>query len=186
MKEYYLDATTWVDKYSDMLVSFAYLRLRDREAALDAVQDTFLAALRAKDTYRGEISEKNWLFLILKNKIIDHFRKESKKMITNIDQIENDESNHFDENGVWKKASAPESWSASPDSNLESSEFRKILNECISKLKQIQKFVFVLKYLDDKETDEICKEMEISTNNYWVIMHRAKLNLRKCIEQNWL
>lgn len=180
-----IDESKWVDNYSDKLMRFAYNRVRDRETALDLVQDTFLSALKSVDSFKGEISEKNWLFLILRNKIIDYYRKKARNMVTNIDFSENDEDNHFDENGVWRKATTPQDWGKDAHQSLENKEFQLILQKCISKLKEIQRIVFTLKYMNDEETESICKELEINSNNYWVIIHRAKLNLRKCIELNW-
>lgn len=106
-------------------------------------------------------------------------------MVTNIDFSENDDESHFDENGVWKKSTVPNDWGADAHQSLENQEFQSILKKCLSKLKEIQRIVFTLKYLQDEESENICKELEINSNYYWVIIHRAKLNLRKCIELNW-
>ncbi len=180
-----IDETKWVDSYSDMLMRFAYSRIRDRETAMDLVQDTFLSALKSVDSFKGEISEKNWLFLILRNKIIDYYRKQARSMVTNVDFSENDDDSHFDENGVWKKSTVPNDWGTDAHTKIENQEFQSILQKCLSKLKEVQRIVFTLKYMNDEESETICKELEINSNNYWVIIHRAKLNLRKCIELNW-
>lgn len=175
----------WVDKYSDLLLNFAVIRLRDTERSKDLVQETFFVALRSKDSFRGEISEKNWLFLILKSRILDFYKK---KREVNESQLnanrDEDESNYFLESGHWSKEEAPQSWS--PDKMMESKEFMSILNRCTEKLKELQQTVFTMKYLDDIDSETICKELDITDSNYWVLIHRAKMQLRKCLEINWM
>ena len=82
-----LNPKEWVKNYSDTLYRFAALRVNDEETAKDLIQETFLAALRNAESYRGEISEKNWLFTILKNKIIDHYRKKASTLVSEIEGL---------------------------------------------------------------------------------------------------
>lgn len=180
-----LTPTKWVKNYSDTLFRFALLRVNDRETAKDLVQETFLAAYRNIENFKGEISEKNWLFLILKNKIIDHYRKKSNELLTELDECEESIQEYFDDGGHWKNNTAPLKWNTEHGSSIESKEFFEILNKCLKKLNELTRIVFTLKYLDEKESDEICKELTISSSNYWVMIHRAKLQLRSCLEKNW-
>lgn len=179
-----IDATKWVNNYSDMLYRFALPRVNDKEIAKDLVQDTFLAAWRNHENYKGEISEKNWLFTILKNKIIDHYRKASTRLTERFPEVA-DKENFFDDAGHWTNSTAPKEWGVDYNKNIESKEFYKILTACKQKLKEIQNAVFTLKYLEGMESEEICKELNISPSNYWVLIHRAKLQLRSCLEKNW-
>src|SRR6266542_4971224 len=168
-----LQPKLWVKRYTDQLFKYAVIRIGNEETAKDLVQDTFLSALKNVDTFRGEISEKNWLFAILKNKIIDHWRQARLESIP-------DEESFFTEEGDWLKSMRP-----APGMDFESKEFHEVLEKCKQKLAELQNAVFTLKYLDEKNSDEICKELEISSSNYWVLIHRAKLHLRRCLERNW-
>lgn len=176
-------ATRWVKDFGDMLYRYALPRVSDSAIAKDLVQETFLAAWRNVDNYKGEASEKNWLFTILKNKIIDHYRKASSRLTDNIDISEGE--NSFDENGHWTATTKPNDWGIDYNTAIEQKEFYSVLEICKSKLKQIQNAVFSMKYLDGVDSDEICKELNITSANYWVLLHRAKLQLRGCLEKNW-
>ncbi len=179
-----LDATKWVNEYGDMLYRYAIPRVNDKEIAKDLVQDTFLAAWRNHDNFKGEISEKNWLFTILKNKIIDHYRKASTRLTEGLPDNTNDP--FFDEAEHWTEQTGPKEWGIDYTQGVEKREFYEILNRCRKKLKDIQSAVFAMKYLDGLESEEICKELNISASNFWVLVHRAKLNLRACLEKNWV
>ena len=178
----------WVEEYSDVLFTFACLRVGDRETAKDLVQETFLSALQNVESFRGESSQETWLTAILKNKIIDYYRKrKTAKSSPLVDEDGTSElDKYFDEEGEWKSSAGPVSWNASGYQILRSKEFLEILQKCLSKLSDHGRSVFVSKYLDELDSEEICKQLEVTTSNYWVIMHRAKLQLRQCIEKNWL
>ncbi len=173
----------WVDKYSDELYRYTLTRVADIGYSEDIVQETFLSAYKAKDTYKGEASEKNWLYAICKNKIIDHFRKlknlASKATIAEVDT-------YFDEVEHWRNEHIPKNWGIHFNLSIETKEFYTVLNDCIKKLKPIQEKVFVMKYMEDLEAEEICKALDISSSNYWVIIHRCKLILRSYLEKNWI
>lgn len=179
-----LDATKWVNDYGDMLYRYALPRVNDSDVAKDLVQDTFLAAWRNHDNFKGEISEKNWLYAILKNKIIDHFRKASTRLTDSLPGMADDDP-YFDEVQHWKQAANPGEWNTESDGLVTKKEFYKVLQDCKTKLKQIQDTVFTMKYLDGLESEEICKVLNLTTSNYWVLIHRAKLQLRACLEKNW-
>jgi RNA polymerase sigma-70 factor (TIGR02943 family) len=178
----------WVEEYSNVLFKFACLRVGDRETAKDLVQETFLSALQNVESFRGESSQETWLTAILKNKIIDYYRKRnSAKSVPLIDEDGHSElDKYFDEEGEWKSSAGPVSWNASGYQILRSKEFLEILEKCLSKLSDHGRSVFVSKYLDELDSEEICKQLEVTMSNYWVIIHRAKLQLRQCIEKNWL
>lgn len=170
----------WVDNYADSLYAFAKARVSSADVAKDIVQETFLSAWKARDGYRGDASEKNWLFTICRNKITDHYRKASTQLE---DLSVDDDNSHFEDSGHWNMTNNTGRWDAA--AQVDSKEFYKILNACKDNLKELQKAVFVMKYLDDMDTEEICKELNISSSNYWVLMHRAKLQLRDCLGKNW-
>jgi RNA polymerase sigma-70 factor (ECF subfamily) len=176
----------WVEEHSDLLFRYAVRRVDDEELGRDLVQDTFLAAWRNKDSYRGETSVKNWLLLILKSKIIDHFRKlNTRAVIFGISQ-EHDDGTFFDSEDHWRKGMYPIAFDVNFQNEIEGREFFKVFDSCGKKLKQIQHAVFVMKYIDDLDSEEICKIMGLTSSNYWVLIHRAKTQLRACLEKNWI
>lgn len=179
-----LNATKWVEEYGDMLYRYALPRINDADTAKDLVQDTFLAAWRNHDNFKGEISEKNWLYAILKNKIIDHFRKASTRLTESLPSVA-EKDGFFDDVEHWTEAASPKEWQNSSDSNINRKDFYNILQSCKKKLKEIQNMVFTMKYMEGMESEEICKALNLTASNYWVLMHRAKLQLRACLEKNW-
>jgi RNA polymerase sigma-70 factor (ECF subfamily) len=190
-----LEPEKWVERYSDYLYSFAYARLRKEEVAEDLVQDTFFSALRARDTFLANASEKTWLISILKRKIIDHYRKKStQNELSILDKpIEGEDgsssSDHFfgmaAGAGHWSEGATPQPWRRDFETSVESDQFYDILKKCITKMPEKTAAAFTLKNFDDMDTEEICKELNISASNFWVMMHRAKLMLRECMEKNW-
>jgi len=177
-------ATEWVNQYADILYNYVVQRVKDIHIAKDLVQDTFLSAWKNIENYTGEASVKTWLFTILKNKIIDHYRKSSYRLTADLSETEADEFKFFDGAEHWKETAYPLNWGTNQQTTLETKEFYLILTNCKKKLKQIQEIVFNLKYMDDYSSEEICKELNITASNYWVLIHRAKVQLRSCLELN--
>jgi len=157
--------------------------------AEDLVQETFLSAIRAKDSFKGESTEKTWLVSILKNKIIDHYRKKDvlKNASEYIAETEQEfTGSFFDLNdGHWLRHMAPVAWGESADGAIDSAEFNDVLQNCIKKMPNKLAPVFIAKFIDEEDTDEICKVHNISSSNYWVILHRARVLMRSCLEKNW-
>lgn len=175
----------WVRQYADPLFKFAVSRVSDSEVAKDLVQDTFLSALKGQKEFRGEISEKNWLYSILKNKIIDHYRRKAVQSFTELGQLTDELEDYFDENENWNESARPQDWRIDYTQTIEQKEFYDVLERCKKKLAELLNAVFTLKYLEEKESDEICKDLNISPSNYWVLLHRARLRIRQCLEVNW-
>ena len=185
-----LEPNDWVKNYSDYLYKFAYYRVNNQELAEDLVQDTFLSGIKGRDTYKGQASEKTWLVSILKNKIIDHYKKASTKNESPL-QLNTEEAPSYDyffdkkRMGHWQNDTSPKEWNLS-DSQTETKEFYSILEKCLEKLPVKWKGVFSMSLLDDKDANIVCKEFNLSSSNFWVIMHRAKLEIRECLEKNWI
>ncbi|MGZ5253296.1 MAG: sigma-70 family RNA polymerase sigma factor [Flavitalea sp.] len=182
MEENGIRFSQWIREYSDLLFSYAMNRGFDRETSRDLVQDTFLAAWKNHEGFRGEASVKNWLFTILKNKIIDHFRKHSRSMMVEVKE----EGFFFDEKDHWKTTQYPVEWTVEFSDNTARKEFMQVFRSCGSKLKELQHAVVTMKYMEDMDSQEICKNLNISSENFWVLMYRAKLKLRACLQKNWL
>ena len=173
----------WVEKYTEDLYKWAFHKLSNAELARDFVQDTFLAAAEKSDTFEGKSSPKTWLFSILNHKIIDYYRKKVNQPVS----MENQSFlNFFDDNESWNKNKKPHQWKNESDSHLlDDEEFRTVLKECLNALPEQWNICVKLKYLMEKKGEEICQELDITPSNFWQIIHRAKLKLRDCIENNW-
>jgi len=184
-----LNPNNWTKIYADELYGFAMSRTSNTELAEDLVQETFLAGLKSLENFKGNSSERTWLFAILKFKIADHYRKASTKYeISNSKFSNNDDSfmdNYFTEDGDWKESAAPKEWGIDFSTAIENKELGIALDNCIDKLPKNQKLLIVLKLVEEEETEKVCKELNITPTNYWVIIHRAKLQLRACLEKNW-
>jgi RNA polymerase sigma-70 factor (ECF subfamily) len=174
----------WVDLYGDYLYRYALFRVNDSAAAEDLVQETFLAALGSVNNFQHRSSVKTWLTGILKHKIIDHFRKKSKeKRLDDTEPNFNDLENFFDQSGHWKiKVSK---WNVDPQKLYDQKEFAEVFRTCLSELPGRQKSAFVLREIVGENTKDICKILDVSTTNCWVLLHRARMYLRRCLETNW-
>ncbi len=185
-----LNPAKWVDLYADYLYKFAYYRVNDDQLAEDLVQDTFLSALKAKNGYKGDAAEKTWLVAILKNKIIDHYKKASTKNESPL-KLSSEEAPSYDyffnsgNFGPWKKDTFPKNW-AGAENTYDTKEFYKTLEKCLSGLPEKWRGIFTMSLLDDNDAKLICKEFNLTSSNFWVIMHRAKLQIRACLEKNWI
>jgi RNA polymerase sigma-70 factor (TIGR02943 family) len=176
------DPAQWVDQYGDALFGYALARLRNRTLAEEAVQDTLVSALAARAGFQGRSSEKTWIFGILKNKITDHYRKFGREV--RVDAEQNDPEGDYGSDGEWSQP--PAGWSAvTPAALAENGEFMGVLDECLGKVPQKYAGVFTAREYDDRSTGEICKEFGLSASNLWVILHRVRHELRKCLDANW-
>ena len=179
------DLTAQFDVHRIYLLRVARLQLRNDELAEDVVQDTLVAALQGAAGFSGKSSVKTWLTGILKHKIVDAIRrKTSGPELTTLDeecQIDDFDA-LFDETGHWENP--PANW-GNPESDLERREFFDIMDLCLEKLPPNTARVFMMREVMELESDEICKELSITSTNLWVIMYRARVSLRECLEQNW-
>jgi RNA polymerase sigma-70 factor (ECF subfamily) len=170
------------------LVRFAVLQLRDESTAEDAVQEALMAAMQGIDQFQGRSSLKTWVFSILKRKIIDTMR--SKRREVSVSQMSSggDDERDFDElfnhKGFWATEHKPHRWTE-PEDSLEQRQFWTIFELCLDHLPTRTAQVFSMRELLGLDTEEICKELSISTSNCWVILHRARMGLRLCLEEQW-
>jgi RNA polymerase sigma-70 factor (ECF subfamily) len=183
-----MNPENWVDDHGDYLFHFALSRLRDPILSEDLVQEALLAALKAQDRFAGRSSERSWLAGILKNKILDHYRKLGRETsFTDLEFFAEEEERSFESGlseGHWTQDQSPNEWNGANES-LDRDEFWKAFNCCVSKLPQKIAQVFLLREVDDVSSEKICQTLNISPNNLWVMLHRARLALRKCLETSW-
>ena len=177
------DPETWVEQHGDYLFGYAMLRLRDPQLGEDIVQETFLAALNARGSFSGRSSERTWLVGILKNKIVDYIRKISRERP--VDDVESyiDTEEFFDQDGAWKLK--PNEWASDPAVNFERKEFWEAFKRCLTALPSRLHDAFSLREMEGMDSSEVCKVLDISATNLWVILHRARLSLRSCLETDW-
>ena len=174
----------WLDQHGDYLFRFALSRLRDPNAAEEVVQETFVAGLRAASQYEGKGVERAWLLGILKRKIIDFIRLRNRNSVLPLNESDVGWADLlFDASGHWK--ADPHFLATQPGESLEREEFWAAFRDCLAKLPQRQADVFVLRELDETASNEICKELEITPSNLWVLLHRARLQLARCLKERW-
>lgn len=176
----------WVNLHGDYLYNYAYSRVQSKETAEDLVQETFISGLKSIKSFRGDSSELTWLVAILKRKVIDHYRKLSRKKETVASQFSTPFQDNGDFEGQWILERTPKDWQINHEDPMRQSEFIFILEMCIAALPEKWRSVFVLKVMEELKSEEVCKEIGCSSSNLWVIIHRARLQLRECIENRWL
>jgi RNA polymerase sigma-70 factor (ECF subfamily) len=169
-----------VKEHARTLYLYALTRVGKRELAEDIVQDTLLAALQSWKTFTGQSSERTWLIGILRHKILDYFRRH--RGHESMDE-QTWQKEYFDKAGHWKDKLV--NWKANPEALVENAEFRKVLLDCIKELSKIMAQAFVMREMEGISSERICKHLEISPTNLWVRLHRARLQLRRCLEINW-
>jgi RNA polymerase sigma-70 factor (ECF subfamily) len=175
-----------IEQHRTYLLRYASLQLRDAGAAEDAVQDTLMAAIEGAARFSGKSSVKTWLTGILKHKIIDHVRRQSREQPLLSEDSEGSESDIVDalflEDGHWRQP--PSNW-GDPDKVLENKAFMAIFEACAKGMPEKTARAFMMREVMECDTDEICKALNVTTTNCWVLLHRARLSLRECLEMKW-
>ena len=168
-----------------VLVRFAHLQIRNHALAEDAVQDALIAVLEKPERFAGQSSLRTYVTGILKFKIIDCLRASTRErqIETCDDQSEDDAIDAlFIADGHTREQ--PLAW-GDPDATLEQKDFFKVLEVCLEKLPAKTARIFMMREWLELETDEICKELAITTSNAWVLLYRARMRLRECLDLNW-
>lgn len=167
---------------------FATLQLGDAQLAEDAVQEALMGAFKNQAAYAGKASLKTWMFAILKHKIADVLRSRQRMQSTYVQVGDNDEeadlTELFDARGHWDGDAQPASW-GSPTASLEDKQFWKVFELCLEGLPPQQGRAFMMREYVGLEAAEVCAELAITTSNLHVMLHRARLRLRECLENRW-
>jgi RNA polymerase sigma-70 factor (ECF subfamily) len=175
-----------LQRHRPHLLKFAMLQLRNPTAAEDVVQETLLAALQASSGFAGQSSVRTWLVGILKHKVIDAIRKQSREQPLEIADDETDiedlQNAVFQDDGHHREK--PADW-GDPESALEQRKFFEVLERCMEGLPKKTARCFVMREVMGLETDEICKDLGITSTNCWVLLYRARMALRECLEGRW-
>lgn len=172
----------------DML-KFAQMQLRDASLAEDAVQEALVAALAGGRSFAGRSAVKTWVFSILRNKIVDLIRVQSRS--TNVSALGEDDAALdetfdalFKANAHWRPENRPFGW-GDPEETLREERFWEVFEICLNHLPEKTARVFMMREFLEFETDEVCRELSITTSNCNVILHRARHGLRRCLETSW-
>jgi len=180
-----LDFRTQVERLRPYLLRYASLQLRSPEAAEDAVQEALVAALAGEATFAGRANLRTWLTGILKHKIVDTIRRQSRERPATGGEAPGETAELdalFDRRGHWEEA--PDAW-RQPEGALGQKQFLAALEACLRALPERTGRVFMMREHLGLETAEICKELEITPTHLWVMLHRARMALRLCLEKNW-
>jgi RNA polymerase sigma-70 factor (ECF subfamily) len=177
------DFAARIEALRPQLMRFARTQLRNEAWAEDAVSETVLAALEKPGAFSGQSQLKTWLVGVLKHKLIDQLRRHQREATTlDADDGADIDALLFDASGHWREP--PRDW-GDPAAALGQRQFFEVLEACCERLPAAQARVFMMREWLELETAEICKELAITSTNLWVLLHRARLRLRDCLQQHW-
>lgn len=183
-----LSDTVFLEEVRRQMVKFATLQLGESHHAEDAVQEALMGALKNAKSFNGKAALKTWVFAILKNKIADVLRQ--RRRLVNVGNLMNEEEDEYDVNqffdhtGFWRRDERPRDW-GDPETTFQQAQFWRIFEACLDGLAPKQGKVFMMREFVGLETEEICAAEGLSTSNLFVLLHRARLRLGKCLEHNW-
>jgi RNA polymerase sigma-70 factor (ECF subfamily) len=176
-------SSDWVNTHADYLFNFAIGQVRNPSVAEDLVQEAFLAAVKARETFSGQSSERTWLVGILRHKICDHLRKTCRERAVRHDPTPSNEAEAWEQSVLWLHDVAAES--QLPNRRIELAEFRQNLESALGKLPPRIAQVFQLYEIEERPNHEVCAQMNISEGNLWVMLHRARKQLRDHLSDWW-
>lgn len=172
------------------MLKFATLQLADVQLAEDAVQEALMSAFKHVDSFTGRSAFKTWVFAILKNKIIDQLRKQ--KHVSTVSSLFEDDAAEqasmdqlFNAKGHWHMSERPVAWTL-PDQSAENQQFWQVFEACLTHLPAKQAQVFMMREFIELETDEICHSLALTISHLNVLIYRARLKLRECLEKTWI
>lgn len=183
-KEPPLAPSAWLDRHGDYLYRYAIGRVGRDDVAEELVQDTLLAAWRGREAFAGRASERSWLTAILKRRVIDWLRKAVRERRRTEQSADGWADKLFTSDGRWK--SGPGEWASdTPEVGVERTEFWAAVGGCAQKLPHRLRHVFVLWHLEEATADDVCAAAGVTTNHLWVMLHRARLRMWRCLSRAW-
>lgn len=177
----------YIGELRERMLKFAMLQLSDPQMAEDAVQEALAGALRNARAFAGRSAFRTWVYAILRNKIADqlrHKRRTANLISIPLGTTDDDETSYFDARGHWSVENQPSHW-GNPEVDLLGKDFWRVFETCLDHLPPDQGRVFMMREFVELETAEICAEIGITITNLHVLMHRARLRLRNCLEGHW-
>lgn len=183
-----LSDTEFLEALRRQMLKFATLQLSDPHLAEDAVQEALIGALRNAKSFGGRAALKTWVFAILKNKIADVLRQKQRLIdassLMHEDEQDEDFSALFDKKGFWQTDERPVAW-GNPEESLREGQFWRVFEACLENLPSNQARVFMMREFVDLDSHEICATVGITVSNLNVMLHRARIRLRECLENRW-
>lgn len=185
------DPEEWVAQHGDALFAFALRSIGNRAVAEDLVQESLMAAFKGRASFSGASAERTWLIGILKNKVMDHYRRSGRETAleepeTISDSGDTDFIASGPNAGQWKAGRRPKAWSVDTKDPVEQQQFWEHLERCLAKLDDRLARVYRLREVQTIDTREICNVMSVTPTNLRVMLHRARKLLRSCLELNWI
>ena len=177
------DPANWPDAYGDRLYRYALSRVRDESSAEDLVQEALLTAFKSRDRFKGESNELTWMTGILRFKIFEFYRRQSKEVPLGFDDGDDRESGLFEGGRHWKPENAPRDWGADPQRAAESAEFGAALRACLDGLAAAAARAFVLREMEGVGHHETAEALGVSPGHVAVLLYRARMRLRRCLER---
>lgn len=184
MKHHSLDPDRWSLAHREPLLRFAQQRISDYGTAEDLVQDTFVSAWHARKSFRGDCSERTWLTGILRNKIIDFYRRRARRPSLLAADI-GSEGDHSDTDTTWIERQPDPRATHQPSAATDRNEFMDDLEKAVDQLPEKMGNAFRLREIEGLSTEEITKELNITKANLWVLIHRAKQALGESMSAQW-
>lgn len=182
-----IDFNLLIEQEADYLFRYARRHFPSEDVAEDLVQETLLAAIESALRFKGESSPRTWLTSILRHKIIDRIRKSGREILrAEEEDAERYLTPYFDQNGHWRQERGPRPLRESPERNLSDKQFLEVLQVCLGKLSGRLRHVFLLREIDGLTPEDICNELGLSATNLRVMLHRARVQLRDCLEKRWM
>jgi RNA polymerase sigma-70 factor (ECF subfamily) len=173
------DPAEWAQRYGDALYCYALARLRRSHDAEEVVQEALLTAFKKRNQFQGRSNPLSWLIAILKSKILDRMRQAARQAV---DTDPADLDAWFDASNHWRK---PLGRWGDPASFAERTEFWRVVRNCVAKLPARMGEAFILRTIDEEEPAAVSRDLAISPGNLWLLLHRARLRLVRCLQINW-
>lgn len=184
----WMNDSAFLEDLRRQMVKFAALQLSDSHLAEDAVQEALIGAMKNSQKFAGRSAFKTWVFAILKNKIADTLRQRHRMVeasqLLHSDEEDEDFQELFDRKGFWQADERPQEW-AHPETAIKNAQFWRIFETCLNHLPGQQGRVFMMREFIELDSNEICSALNLSVSNLNVMLHRARLRLRECLENRW-
>jgi RNA polymerase sigma-70 factor (ECF subfamily) len=169
------------------LVKFARIHLRQDAAVEDVVQETLIALLEHPERFAGQSSLRTYAIGILKHKIVDVMRRGKREVA--LHETDDDAATDmaafdalFDESGHFREK--PSDW-GDPHATFQQKQFFEVLEVCVERLPAKVAQIFMMREWLELDTEEICQELDVTATNAWVMLYRARMRLRECLQLNW-
>ncbi len=184
-----LQDATFITDLRQQMYRFALQQLQDATLAEDSVQEAFAGAYKNAHRFGAKAALKTWVFAILKNKIADSLRQQKKliplQSLDDNDTVEDDTLNDlFDTQDHWRRHEYPAAWGA-PEHSVQTEQFWRVFEDCLNHLPEKHSRVFMMREFLEFSPQEICSQLSLSESNLHVILYRARIRLRECLENNW-